>query len=97
VTALTLVATFEARVDTREELERRLKEMVVCTTGEPGCVRYDLHVDVEEAHRFVFVETWADHAAWEKHMTTDHVARLLADAPRLTTAGVKLEKLLQIG
>jgi quinol monooxygenase YgiN len=96
VTSLTLIATFEARAETREELERRLQEMVVWTTGEQGCVRYDLHIDADEGHRFVFIETWADQAAWEKHMTTDHVSRLLADVPALTTGGVKLEKLRQI-
>lgn len=96
MTALTLIATFDAKVETREELERRLQEMVVRTTGEQGCLRYDLHVDADNAHRFVFIETWADRAAWEKHMSTAHVTRLLADAPALTKLGVKLEKLLQI-
>jgi quinol monooxygenase YgiN len=88
VTSLTLIATFEARAETRSELERRLQDMVVQTTGEQGCVRYDLHVDADEAHRFVFIETWADQAAWEKHMTTGHVTRLLADLPTLTAEGV---------
>jgi quinol monooxygenase YgiN len=93
---LTIIATFEATAEAREELERRLKEMVDWTTGEQGCVRYDLHIDDEEARRFVFIETWADRAAWQKHMTTDHVTALLADIHTLTTGGVKLEKLRRV-
>lgn len=96
MTALTLIASFQAKVGTREQLERRLQEMVVRTTGEQGCARYDLHIDADNAYRFVFIETWADKAAWEKHMTTDHVKRLLADAATLTTEGIRLEKLRQI-
>lgn len=88
-----LVATFEAVPGCREELAGRLQEMVALTRGEDGCARYDLHVDREDDKRFVFVETWADVASWQRHMQTDHVRALLTDAPRLTVAGVRLQQL----
>ena len=93
MTALTLVATFQARPETREELARRLQEMVELTRSETGCLRYDLHVDREDDNRFVFVETWADVAAWDVHMDTPHVQALVTDSDRLTTNGIQLAKL----
>lgn len=96
VTTFTLVASFHAHPDTRAELAERLQEMVVLTRPEPGCLRYDLHVDRDDDHTFVFVETWSDDAAWDTHMETAHVRSLLADAPRLTTEGVSLLKLRPI-
>jgi quinol monooxygenase YgiN len=93
VSALTLLATFQARPETREELARRLQEMVPLTRTEPGCLRYDLHVDREDDNRFVFVETWADVAAWDVHMDTPHVRALVTDSTRLTITGIHLVKL----
>jgi quinol monooxygenase YgiN len=34
---------------------------------EPGCLAHHLHVDVEDPHRFVFVERWTDRAALDEH------------------------------
>ena len=93
MTALTLVATFQAKPGTRGQLAERLQEMVTLTKPEPGCVRYDLHVDRKDDHRFVFIETWADELALDTHMETEHVQALLADAPHLTTNGLQLLKL----
>lgn len=91
--ALVLVATFQATPDTRVELLARLSEMVALTSAEPGCLRYDLHVDREDDTRFVFVETWATVGDWDRHMQTDHVLALLRDVPMLTTSGVQLTRL----
>ena len=96
MSALTLVATFQARPETREELAHRLQEMVPLTRNEPGCLSYDLHVDREDDNRFVFVETWADVAAWDVHMDTPHVRALVTDSQRLATNGIHLVKLRRL-
>jgi quinol monooxygenase YgiN len=96
VSALTLVATFQARPETREELARRLREMVPLTRTEPGCLSYDLHVDREDENRFVFLETWADMAAWDVHMDTPHVRALVTDSQHLATNGIHLVKLRRL-
>lgn len=90
---LVLVATFDARPGGVRQLAERLTEMVAMTRGEPGCVRYDLHVDREDDNRFVFVETWASQESWERHMDTPHVRALLSELPQLTVDGVRLQKL----
>lgn len=96
MTQLVLVATFQAVPRTRPELARRLEEMVTLSRCEPGCIRYDLHVDRSDEHRFVFVETWADDKAWAVHMQTPHVQALLEDALRLTAGGVHVRSLTQV-
>jgi quinol monooxygenase YgiN len=34
---------------------------------EPGCISHAVHRDVEDEHRLVFVEQWADAAALKAH------------------------------
>jgi quinol monooxygenase YgiN len=93
---LVLVATFDARPGGARLLAERLTEMVAVTRREPGCVRYDLHVDREDGNRFVFVETWASQESWERHMGTPHVRALLSQLPELTLDGVRIQKLAPV-
>jgi quinol monooxygenase YgiN len=79
-----LVAAFEATPETWGELRGRLEDMVERSRAEPGCVRYDLHADVGEPRRFVFVEEWADADALAAHNKAPHLQALLDDLPRLT-------------
>jgi quinol monooxygenase YgiN len=53
-------------------------------------------VDREDDNRFVFVETWADVAAWDVHMDTPHVRALVTDSQRLATNGIQLVKLRRL-
>lgn len=81
-----LVAIFQSRPETHEELTHRLREMVMLTRTEPGCLRYDLHTDEHDPLKLVFIETWADEAAVAAHDVTKHVREIHADGPRLTAA-----------
>jgi quinol monooxygenase YgiN len=92
-TEIVLVATFHACPDTVDELTRRLVEMVALTLTEPGCLRYDLHVDVDDPCRLVFLETWADAAALVAHDMTQHVQAIRTDAPQLTTEPISVHRL----
>jgi quinol monooxygenase YgiN len=42
-------------------------EHVHRSRGEPGCLLHTVHQDVEDAHRVVFVEQWADLDALRTH------------------------------
>lgn len=35
--------------------------------AEPGCIAHNVHVDVEDARRLVFLELWTDPAAVKTH------------------------------
>jgi two-component system, NtrC family, sensor kinase len=60
-----------------------VEECIGCTVSE---LVPDLWPQLENVYRrgFVFVETWADEAALNMHMTTSHVGALLQDVPQLT-------------
>lgn len=42
-------------------------EHVHRSRSEPGCISHAVHRDVEDEHRLVFVEQWADAAALKAH------------------------------
>jgi quinol monooxygenase YgiN len=91
-----LVAVFEARPDTLDELRERLLEMVELTNREPGCVQYELHTYTDRPLAFAFVETWVDQAALDLHDQTAHVRAIRADADRLTRRPIDVHRLRRI-
>jgi len=70
--------------------------MVALSTSEPGCNRYELHVDHEVPLRYVLIEAWANKASWDAHMITSHVLALVADASRLTSTETGIQKLRKL-
>ena len=42
---------------------------------EPGCRQYDLHVPTDGSSRVVLYEVYADGAAFEAHLATEHLQR----------------------
>jgi quinol monooxygenase YgiN len=91
-----LVVNFDAQEGTRHELVARLLELVRLTTVEPGCVRYELHEDLNDPLRFTFVETWESAEAHGAHDLTDHVQAIIADIPRLTRQPVVIQRLRKL-
>lgn len=54
--------------------------------AEPGCLFFEVSRSLTEPDTFVIVEGFADGAAGESHMKTDHVAAFMATAPDYVTA-----------
>lgn len=50
-----------------DEVLRLSLEHVERSRREPGCLLHSVHRDVEDAHRFVFLEHWADRDALRAH------------------------------
>jgi quinol monooxygenase YgiN len=90
---IVLVAVFQARPETRDELADRLSQLVIPSRAEPGCLRYDLHADEHDPCTFVFLETWANEVALATHDATEAVRAIRADAPRLTKAPLVVYRL----
>ena len=61
-------------------VEVALRQLVLPTRGERGCVRYELFQGLEDPHVFIFDETWESEAAHETHMRSPHLQRILAEA-----------------
>ena len=86
-----IVAELTAKPGQTEPLRRALLGMIAPSNAEPGCRQYELHENREQPERFVFVERWADAAAFASHTHTPHfthlgpmIADLLAAPPKLT-------------
>jgi quinol monooxygenase YgiN len=77
------VAIFVAKPGKEAELETLLQGLVEPTRQEPGCLQYDLHQDIREPGRFVFIERWASPEALAGHGRTPHIAHYRAIGPAL--------------
>ena len=80
-----------------ESLRAVLLAMVPPSVAEAGCRQYELHEDREQPGRFVFVERWADAAAFEFHCGTPHFQQLGPAIADLVVGPPKLSKLRVIG
>ncbi len=51
--------------------------------AEDGCLRYGFSAAIEDPDAFVAVEEWADRAALEVHLRTDHIREFIGSLPGL--------------
>lgn len=72
-----------------------LKDMIVPTRAEKGCITYELHEVLGDAYQFVFFEIWESEAALEAHMQTPHFQDL-ERAQSLMTGPLKVTKLRKL-
>ncbi|GGF86087.1 hypothetical protein GCM10007301_52460 [Azorhizobium oxalatiphilum] len=80
-----MVALLTARQGGTAALQEALASIIPSVRREPGCIRYDMNVDVENEHRIVMLEGWASEAALEAH----------ANAPAFRSLAVRFDELLE--
>lgn len=90
--ALSIIATIVAYPEHCESVGSALRDMLTPTRAEPGCQRYELHVDQANPLRWVMIERWADAAALEAHLHSPHMARLQSTLAG-KTAGLDIQRL----
>jgi quinol monooxygenase YgiN len=65
---LGIVAVATAMPGKETALRTAQETLVAETVKEPGCIRYELHQSLEDSNILIFVETWANEAAWRAHL-----------------------------
>jgi quinol monooxygenase YgiN len=75
-----------ARPDSRDTLQVAMRDNMLASRREAGCVRYELAVSLADANEFVTIEEWRSEADVAAHMQTPHVQALLAKVPALLAA-----------
>ena len=70
--SIKIVATLAVQPAHRAELLAVFRDLVAKSRAEAGNLRYDLHQDLQNENRFVFVETWQDQAAVDSHNASGH-------------------------
>jgi quinol monooxygenase YgiN len=76
--ALAIVATIVAQPEHRSGVEAALKRAVAATLLEPGCEQYALHLDRDDANRFVMIERWRDKGSLDAHASGPAFTELAA-------------------
>ena len=76
------VSLREGALDAAVALSR---EHVERSRREPGCISHDVHHHVDDAHRLVFVERWADRAALDAHFTVPESVAFARELTALAT------------
>lgn len=69
---VSIFASFVPKPGHEADVERILRGMLKPTREEPGCRRYDLFRDRDDAAGFHLFEIYDDFAAVEHHRTTEH-------------------------
>jgi quinol monooxygenase YgiN len=69
-----VVAHLQSKPGCEEALRSVLTSFVAPTRLEEGCLRYDLHIDLDDPTKFTFIEEWASRDALNKHGQSAHIA-----------------------
>lgn len=75
-----------AKAGKTAELEALLKEMVVESKPEAGCVLYDLYQVAATPEEFFLIEIWETAETLDAHKETAHFAKFKQLAPELIEA-----------
>jgi quinol monooxygenase YgiN len=70
--AVKIVAFVTVKPDADDAFIAAARACVAASRGEPDVLQYDLWRETEGARRFVFNELYADDAAVQQHMASDH-------------------------
>lgn len=70
---LPMIVKFEVKKDKIEFVKKELLSILEPTRQEQGCLRYDLHQDIEDPSIFMFYEVWETTEAWKAHDSKKHI------------------------
>ncbi|HVP79658.1 MAG TPA: antibiotic biosynthesis monooxygenase [Thermodesulfobacteriota bacterium] len=88
-----VVATIKIKPGFEKEAYKEMAALIPLTHREPGCLRYDMHVNVglepndnkkENPSYIMFYETWLDRESWDMHMVKPYVKRWFTLAEKMT-------------
>ena len=80
-----ITGSITARPDGLAELRKISLEHVHRSRLESGCLSHDVHVDLENELRLVFVETWQDRAAVATHFAVPASLEFVRAARKLVS------------
>lgn len=76
---LTVLAIVYVKAGLEEKTKQELLKLVPLTRQEPGCINYDMHVNVdletlkENPRIFMFYENWRSREDWDLHMNMPYL------------------------
>ncbi|MEQ8305459.1 MAG: putative quinol monooxygenase [Hoeflea sp.] len=86
-----VIADIRIKAGSQYEFFAAARAMLAATRAEPGCIRYDLEQNIEDAEHLTFVEEWETRDALAAHFKTEHMAEWrTASEPHLVDRNVKV-------
>ena len=77
MTEVACVAISVAKPGHESELCKALESLIEPTRNEKGVLQYEMHRDLGEPRRFVFIERWENADSFWAHVNSTHVAAYL--------------------
>ncbi len=87
---LTVVAVVYVKPGFEKQVEQELLKLVPLTRKEPGCLQYDMHVNIDldtlkvNPKMYLFYENWRSREDWDIHMKMPYLKRWFDMAPNVT-------------
>lgn len=94
-THLPMIVKFTVKEEKLEFVKSELIKVLKPTRKEQGCLRYDLHQDLNNPNILMFYEIWETVDAWIAHDKTEHIVNLIK-AIEGTTESIEFNKLKHI-
>jgi quinol monooxygenase YgiN len=77
--AYVVSAHWRAKEGSEQRLAEVIEELTAPSRAEPGNRFYQAQVSVEDPRQFYLYEQYADEAAYEAHMASEHFTRLVKE------------------
>ena len=78
-------AKIVVKKDSLEEALEIFKSLKINTPNEPGCLRYELHCDIEHDNIFLFVDRFKNMEAFDSHCQQEYTIKYFDEIlPNLT-------------
>ena len=90
---LDIIATIQCKPGTEKDVMAAVADCIEPSRAEDGCEKYDFYADLEVTGQFVFIETWADQAALDNHVTLPHFIKMAEIVEPLLVDGFHVQKL----
>jgi len=86
-----VTGSIQVQPDAIDEMIEHSLEHVRRSRTEPGCLLHSVHRDVEDPHRLVFLEHWADQDALDAHFRVPASLDFVRAAAQFATAPPTIE------
>jgi len=86
-----VIGDVRVQSDSLGEALRLSRKHVERSRTESGCISHDVHQHVDDEHRLVFVERWADHHALQAHFAVPESIEFAEALTGLAAAPPKMD------
>jgi len=73
-----IVAPFTIKTEYVEALKQSLNDVISASRKEPGCLQYDLQLEIGSTNSFVFFERWRSQEDIDLHEKSAHFQQFIA-------------------